>query len=85
MWDLVPLFWQCGVLASGPPGQSQFSCQIMYNFTILLITILLWSSPQYENYAKSESVSQLVISNSATPWTVACQAPLSMEFPRRDY
>ena len=21
----------------------------------------------------------------ATPWTVACQAPLSMEFPRKDY
>ena len=20
-----------------------------------------------------------------TPWTVACQAPLSMEFPRQDY
>ena len=22
---------------------------------------------------------------SATPWTVACQAPLSMEFPRQEY
>ena len=21
----------------------------------------------------------------ATPWTVACQAPLSMEFPRQEY
>ena len=26
-----------------------------------------------------------VMSNSATPWTVACQAPLSMKFPRQDY
>ena len=26
------------------------------------------------------------MSNSfATPWTVACQAPLSMEFPRQEY
>ena len=26
-----------------------------------------------------------VMSNSATPWTVACQAPLSMEFSRQEY
>ena len=25
------------------------------------------------------------VSNSATPWTVACQAPLSMEFSRQEY
>ena len=25
------------------------------------------------------------MSNSATPWTVACQAPLSMEFSRQEY
>ena len=30
-------------------------------------------------------VSHSVISNSATPWTVVCQAPLSMEFPRQEY
>ena len=33
----------------------------------------------------SESVSRLVMSNSATPWTVARQAPLSMEFSRQEY
>ena len=27
----------------------------------------------------------LVTSNSVTPWTVACQAPLSMEFSRQEY
>ena len=27
----------------------------------------------------------LVVSDSATPWTVAYQAPLSMGFPRQDY
>ena len=30
-------------------------------------------------------VSHLVISDSATPWTVAHQAPLSMEFSRQEY
>ena len=31
------------------------------------------------------SVSRSVMSNSATPWTVVCQAPLSMEFFRQEY
>ena len=26
-----------------------------------------------------------VMSDSATPWTAACQAPLSMEFSRQEY
>ena len=26
-----------------------------------------------------------VVSDFATPWTVACQAPLSMGFPRQEY
>ena len=29
--------------------------------------------------------SHSVMSDSATPWTVACQAPLFMGFPRQDY
>ena len=28
---------------------------------------------------------RLVVSESATPWTVAYQAPPSMEFPRQEY
>ena len=36
--------------------------------------------------SKSESVSRSLMSNSfATPWTVACQAPLFMEFSRQEY
>ena len=31
------------------------------------------------------SVSGSVMSNSATPQTIACQAPLSMEFSRQEY
>ena len=30
-------------------------------------------------------LSHSVVSNSVTPWTVACQAPLSMEFSRQEY
>ena len=33
----------------------------------------------------SESVSHSVVSDSVTPWTVALQAPLSMELPRQEY
>ena len=33
----------------------------------------------------SESVSSLVMSEFANPWTVACQAPLSMGFSRQEY
>ena len=35
--------------------------------------------------SESESVSRSVISDSVTPWTVALQAPLSMEFSRQKY
>ena len=35
---------------------------------------------------ESESVSRsLMVSDFATPWTVAHQAPLSMGFPRQEY
>ena len=34
---------------------------------------------------KSERVSHSVVSDSATPWTVALQAPLPMEFSRLEY
>ena len=30
-------------------------------------------------------LSSSVMSNSVTPWTVVCQAPLSMEFSRQEY
>ena len=34
---------------------------------------------------ESESVSRSVVSDSATIWTVACQAPLSMGFSMQEY
>ena len=30
-------------------------------------------------------LSRSVVSDSVTPWTVVCQVPLSMEFPRQEY
>ena len=30
-------------------------------------------------------LSHSVVSDSATPWTAACQAPLSIEFSRQEY
>ena len=35
--------------------------------------------------SNSESVSSSVMSDSATPWTIACQGPLFMEFFRQEY
>ena len=34
---------------------------------------------------KKMPVCVLVVSDFATPWTVACQAPLSMEFSKQEY
>ena len=36
-------------------------------------------------FEESEHVSHLVVSDSAAPWTVALQAPLSMGFPRQEF
>ena len=33
----------------------------------------------------SGSVGHSVVSDCATPWTVACQAPLAMKFSRQEY
>ena len=35
--------------------------------------------------SESGSISCSVVSDSVTSWTVACQAPLSMEFSRQEY
>ena len=40
---------------------------------------------QSQRWCESDGISCSVMSHSATPWTVACQAPLSMEFSRHEY
>ena len=34
---------------------------------------------------ESQSVICSLVSDSATPWTITCQAPLSMGFPKKEY
>ena len=41
--------------------------------------------PTLGSVCESENVNCAVMSDFATPWTVACQAPLSMEFSRQEY
>ena len=36
-------------------------------------------------HMKVKRESHSFVSDSATPWTVTCQAPLSMEFSRQEY
>ena len=38
-----------------------------------------------DSVASVESVSCSLVSDSVTPWPVACQTPLSIEFPRQEY
>ena len=45
----------------------------------------LQSPKEYVEFRESESVGHSVVLDSVTPWTVACQAPLSMEFSRQEY
>ena len=40
---------------------------------------------RHSGESESESVSRLVVSDSAIPWSVALQAPLSIEFSRQGY
>ena len=58
------------------------------------ITYSVWSSAETELFLLTPAspegglcvyVSHSVVSNSVTPWTVAHQAPLSMEFSRQEY
>ena len=44
-----------------------------------------WSMKGNVGTEKSESVSHSVMSDSLPLWIVACQAPLSMGFPRQEY
>ena len=46
-------------------------------------TSATWEKPHF--LYESENISHSVMSNSATPWIVACQVPLSMGFSRQKY
>ena len=74
------------------PGATKYINMFLRRETAAQIVNLLtlWKLPQWKLFqlnidTESVSVSRSVISNSATPWTVAHQAPLSMEFSRQEY
>ena len=56
--------------SSWPRDWTQVSCTAGIFFTV-------WNTRESESHS--------VLSDSVTPWTVACQAPLSMEFSRQEY
>ena len=51
----------------------------------LPLLILHFPSTLLTKATSVKNVSHTVVSNSGIPWTVACQAPLSMGFPRPEY
>ena len=55
------------------------------NFLSQKFGTLLSSHVRSWDTDESESVSHLLVSDSETQWTVACQAPLSMELSRQEY
>ena len=50
-----------------------------------LFTHFLMSSNNYPTSHVCDVLSHLVTSDCTIPWTVACQAPLSLEFSRQEY
>ena len=59
----------------------------MQGFQILVLTLeICFNRFSLLRYSKTlVTLSPSAVSESATPWTVACQAPLSMGFSRREY
>ena len=58
------------------------NCEQASQRSSLLISEFMLPSPKPCSHCV---FSLLVVSDSATPWTVDCQAPLSMEFSRQEY
>ena len=59
---------------------SDISCSTM-SFKSIYVVV----NGELSHFFMAESDSLAVMSDSATPWTVVCQAPLFMEFSRQEY
>ena len=62
----------------------------MYNRDLILIFCNPWSKPQKQTTTMAIVcccclVTEVIYDSFVIPWTVACQAPLSMEFSRQEY
>ena len=71
MYDLLPTY---GICQRSLP---QLSCYVRLQLTRL--------EGGFSLIKESESLSHSVVSDSATPWTITHQAPLSMGFSRQEY
>ena len=61
------------------------SYNVWMHATVYISTHAKYVNIWYMKKSESESVSHSVVSDSVTPWAVALQAPLSMEFSRQEY
>ena len=70
-----------GLLIASSLSRSESLCKVhVYSQCISLDQYI-----RHSGESESESVSRLVVSDSAIPWSVALQAPLSIEFSRQGY
>ena len=71
------------------PSFVMFHCSSFMYLQYYFITINMSKSGfkllERRVFLLRQSISCSVVSDSVTPWTVACQAPLSMEFCRQEY
>ena len=77
--------WQAtvhGVAKSQPWWSFSSNLIILSSWTVFLQTSFIWKSYKPLSFLKW---SHLVMSDFATPWTIACKAPLSMGFSRQEY
>ena len=90
----------CSILALRTPSTVEYYSALKRKEVLLFATTwrnledVMWSKIYHswkDKYCvipltyESERVSHSVVSDSATAWAVACQAPLSMEFSRQEY
>ena len=66
-------------------AQLQLSPAVWLQTQALSSVGLLWSWAFFGNIIDCSVAQVCLVSDSATPWTVACQAPWSMKFSRQEY
>ena len=74
---------QASSLPLVPPGKLHYTFWLFFIISIPLLIILMWSIILLKVKVKVKLLSHVRLF--ATPWTVACQAPLSMGFSRQEY
>ena len=65
--------------------KSSYIVLILNSLQVTVIYVSVYFSLTDVGIIESENIIHLVMSNYLPPWTVAYQAPLSMEFSRQKY